>query len=77
MLIELFPTHHRTTAYSLGYNVTTAVLGGAAPLILTALYASTGNLLLPAYLVALTAVGTGVAAYLNKETAGRSLTQFV
>ncbi|WP_236796996.1 MFS transporter [Amycolatopsis sp. GM8] len=76
MMLELFPSHMRTTAYSLGYNVTTAVLGGAAPLILSALYIPTGNVLLPAFFVALSAVGTVIAAYLNKETAGRSLTNF-
>ncbi|MFD4640233.1 MFS transporter [Lentzea sp. NPDC058436] len=77
MMLELFPSHMRTTAYSLGYNVTTALLGGAAPLILSALYISSGNLLLPAFFVALSALGTAIAAYLNKETAGRSLTNFV
>ncbi|PSM40382.1 MFS transporter [Streptomyces dioscori] len=77
MMLELFPSHMRTTAYSLGYNVTTAVLGGAAPLILSALYVATNNVLLPAFFVALSAVGTAIAAYLNKETAGRSLTKFV
>ncbi|WP_020122000.1 MFS transporter [Streptomyces canus] len=76
MMLELFPSHMRTTAYSLGYNVTTAVLGGAAPLILSALYVSTDNVLLPAFFVALSAVGTAIAAYANKETAGRSLTEF-
>ncbi|MDH6522819.1 MHS family proline/betaine transporter-like MFS transporter [Streptomyces sp. SAI-135] len=76
MMLELFPSHMRTTAYSLGYNVTTAVLGGAAPLILSALYVSTGNVLLPAFFVALSAVGTAIAAYVNKETAGKSLTEF-
>jgi MHS family proline/betaine transporter-like MFS transporter len=76
MMLELFPSHMRTTAYSLGYNVTTALLGGAAPLILSALYISTGNFLLPAFFVGLSAVGTAIAAYLNKETAGRSLTNF-
>ncbi|GAA1852984.1 glycine betaine/L-proline transporter ProP [Pseudonocardia ailaonensis] len=77
MMLELFPSNVRTTAYALGYNVTTAVLGGAAPLILTALYGSTGNLLLPAFFVMVSAVGTAIAAYKNDETTGRSLTDFV
>ncbi|MFC5947493.1 MFS transporter [Pseudonocardia lutea] len=77
MMLELFPSRVRTTAYALGYNVTTAVLGGAAPLILTALYGSTGNLLLPAFFVMLSAVGTAIAAFKNEETKGRSLTDFV
>jgi len=77
LMIEMFPTHMRTTAYSLGYNVTTAVFGGAAPLILSALYLSTGNLLLPGFFIGLAAVGTGIAALVKKETVGRSLTQFV
>jgi MHS family proline/betaine transporter-like MFS transporter len=77
LMLEMFPTHMRTTAYSLGYNVTTALFGGAAPLILSALYLQTGNLLLPGFFIALSAVGTGIATFVKKETAGRSLTNFV
>jgi len=77
LMLEMFPTHMRTTAYSLGYNVTTAIFGGSAPLILSALYLSTGNLLLPGIFIALSAVGTGIATFVKKETKGRSLTHFV
>jgi MHS family proline/betaine transporter-like MFS transporter len=76
-LLEMFPTHVRNTAYSLGYNLTTAIFGGAAPLILTALIGQTSNILMPAFFVILTALGSGVAVLVHKETAHRSLTDDV
>jgi MHS family proline/betaine transporter-like MFS transporter len=68
VLVELFPTRVRGTAYSLGYNVSTAIFGGAAPLIMTAVIASTGNHAVPAYYVVLTAIGTTVAILISRES---------
>jgi MHS family proline/betaine transporter-like MFS transporter len=48
---ELFPTQLRSTAVSLVYNITVAVVGGFAPLIVTWLIAVTGNPLAPAFYV--------------------------
>ena len=72
-LVELFPTRVRGTAYSLGYNLATAIFGGAAPLIMTALIASTGVASIPAYYVIITAIGSGVAALFLVDRAGRSI----
>jgi MHS family proline/betaine transporter-like MFS transporter len=68
-LVELFPTRIRNTAYSIGYNVSTAVFGGAAPLVITALIARTGNSAIPAGYVVITAIGTAAAVLLARETA--------
>lgn len=72
-LVELFPTHVRGTAYSLGYNISTAIFGGAAPLVMTALITATGIASIPAYYVVLTAIGTGVAALFLADRAGRPI----
>lgn len=73
VLVELFPTRVRGTAYSLGYNVSTAIFGGAAPLVMTALIASTTNHAIPAYYVVLTAIGTTIAILMSKESSRHNL----
>ncbi|MGV9799853.1 MFS transporter [Mycobacterium sp. NPDC003449] len=69
ILAELFPTRVRYTAYSFGYNVSTAIFGGAAPLLLTYLMKETGNMSVPAIYMVLTAVITGIAITVARETA--------
>lgn len=57
-LPEQFPTEDRNTSLGLAYNVGNAALGGTAPLVIGALVAATGNVLMPAfYLVAACALG--------------------
>ena len=73
VLAELFPTRVRYTAYSLGYNVGTAIFGGAAPLIVTYLIGVSGNPSVPAFYVVFCAVATGVAVWLTRETAHEAL----
>lgn len=72
-LAELFPTKIRGTGYSLGYNLSTAVFGGAGPLVMTSLIAATSVTAIPAYYVMITAVGTGIAALTIRETSGAPL----
>lgn len=72
-LVEMFPTRVRNTAYSIGFNVSTAIFGGAAPLLMTALIAQTGDPAVPAYYVIFTAIGTGIAVAYAKETAQKDL----
>ena len=48
---ELFPTHMRSVAVALVYNLTVVVVGGFAPLIVTWLIAATGTPLAPAFYV--------------------------
>jgi MHS family proline/betaine transporter-like MFS transporter len=50
-MVELFPVLVRATAMSIAYNSGVALFGGAAPLIVAALIAKTGDPLAPAYYV--------------------------
>jgi MFS transporter, MHS family, proline/betaine transporter len=61
LLVELFPTRVRYSAYGLGYNVSSAVFGGTAPLLMTFLIAQTGNTYMPAFYAVLTALCTLIA----------------
>jgi MHS family proline/betaine transporter-like MFS transporter len=61
LLVELFPTRIRYSAYGLGYNISTALFGGTAPLLMTYLIAQTHNVYMPAFYAVITAVGTLIA----------------
>jgi MHS family proline/betaine transporter-like MFS transporter len=61
LIIELFPTRVRYSAYGLGYNISTAIFGGTAPLLLTWLINTTGNVYMPAFYAVITAIGTLIA----------------
>lgn len=63
MIVELFPTRVRYSAYGLGYNVSSALFGGAAPLLMTYLIAQTGSVYVPAIYAVLTALGTLAALH--------------
>ncbi len=72
-LVELFPTNVRYSAYGIGFNITTVIFGGSAPLVMTWLIGVTGDTAIPAYAVVLTAVITLLATLRLKETAGSAL----
>lgn len=57
-LPPLFPNRVRNTAYGLSYNVSTAIFGGGAPFIITALKNATGSKLMPAFFL----IGTALVA---------------
>uniref|UniRef100_UPI002454AC9E MFS transporter n=1 Tax=Nocardia cyriacigeorgica TaxID=135487 RepID=UPI002454AC9E len=66
----IFPTHVRYAGFALGYNVSTAVFGGTAPLVNEAVIESTGWSLFPAfYMIGATLIGLVAWAFL-RETAG-------
>lgn len=67
-LMELFPASVRNTSYSLGYNIGLAIFGGAGPLIVTTLIASSGDPGIPAYYVILSAVATAICTIYLAET---------
>ncbi|PKW16223.1 MFS transporter [Saccharopolyspora spinosa] len=73
VLVELFPTRIRVTAYSIGYNISTAIFGGAAPLFLTYFIDVTGDSHVPAYYIIATAVGTLLTTLAIPETAKKKL----
>jgi len=52
MLVELFPTDDRLTAYSLSYNIGSGVIGGTTPFIATWLIDVTGSSLAPCFYLA-------------------------
>ncbi|MEU5593971.1 MFS transporter [Streptomyces sp. NPDC020298] len=69
LLVELFPTRLRYSAYGLGYNLSSALFGGTAPLLMTWLIATTGNVNMPAFYAVLTALGTLAAVSVVKDRA--------
>ena len=73
LLVELFPTRVRYSAYGLGYNVSAALFGGTAPLLMTFLIAKTGNTGMPAFYAVLTALGTLIALSRVKDRAHQPL----
>ncbi|MEV6067554.1 MFS transporter [Nocardia sp. NPDC052001] len=69
----IFPTHVRYAGFALGYNVSTALFGGTAPLVNEAVIESTGWNYFPAfYMVGACAIGL-VAWMFLRETVGASL----
>jgi MHS family proline/betaine transporter-like MFS transporter len=73
VLVELFPTNVRYSAYGIGFSITTVIFGGSAPLVMTWLIGLTGDTSVPAYAVILTAAITLLAALRLTETAGSAL----
>ncbi|MGB2948671.1 MAG: MFS transporter [Rhodococcus sp. (in: high G+C Gram-positive bacteria)] len=72
-LPALFPTQVRYGGFAIGYNLSTSLFGGTAPLILTFLIDKTGSNLIPGWYMMLAAAITFVPILLMPETAGRSL----
>lgn len=72
-LAEMFPTNVRYSAYSIGFNLSTVIFGGSAPLLMTWLISLTGIASIPSYMVILTATLTLISALYLKETAGKPL----
>ncbi|GAB3970544.1 MFS transporter [Actinoallomurus acanthiterrae] len=73
LLVELFPTRLRYSAYGLGYNISSALFGGTAPLLMTYLIAKTGSVNVPAFYAVLTALGTLIAVSRVKDRAHQPL----
>jgi MHS family proline/betaine transporter-like MFS transporter len=55
-----FPVEIRYSAMAVGYNVSSALFGGTAPLVATWLIRETGNLAAPAWYVAASAVVSAI-----------------
>lgn len=73
VLTEMFPTTVRYSAYSIGFNVSTVIFGGSAPLVMTALINATGSSMIPAYAAIITAAITFVCCFFVRETRGSDL----
>ncbi|OON42000.1 metabolite-proton symporter [Izhakiella australiensis] len=68
MLAEMFPTHVRYTGLGLAYSLSNAVFSGGAGLIITGLMRQTGNLDIPAWYVA----GTALVSFFALLTLGKN-----
>lgn len=69
----MFPTHVRFAGFAIAYNVSTSLFGGTAPAFNSWLIGTTGDELMPAYvMMAACAIGA-VALRFTPETAGQSL----
>ncbi|WP_337060655.1 MFS transporter [Kineococcus sp. G2] len=73
LIVELFPTRIRYSAYGLGYNISSALFGGTAPLLMTWLIGTTGNVYMPAFYAVVTALGTLAAVSTVKDRAHEPL----
>jgi len=60
LIVELFPTRVRYSAYGLGYNISAAIFGGLAPFLMTWLIPKFG-IYVPAWYAVFTAIGTLIA----------------
>lgn len=68
-MTELFPTRYRTAAYGFGYNIGTAIFGGAAPALVAGLINATGSIWVPAFYLIVTSLVAGITALRIRETA--------
>lgn len=72
-LPALFPARVRGTGVAVGYNISFAIFGGTAPLLMTFFVDATGNLFMPAIYLALVALVTLVPVLMSPETARKPL----
>jgi MFS transporter, MHS family, proline/betaine transporter len=72
-LPALFPTRTRYAGLSIGFNVAVSLFGGTTPLVVTALIAATGSIMMPAYYLMFAALCGGLAVLFMGETARQSL----
>jgi MHS family proline/betaine transporter-like MFS transporter len=72
-LPAMFPTRNRYGGFSIGYSTSTAVFGGTAPLVITALISGTGNTTVPAFYLMGAAAIAIVPILLMPETARISI----
>lgn len=72
-LPAMFPTRVRYGAFAIGYNVSTALFGGTAPLVNDYFVGTTGNTFFPAYYLMGAAAVAIIPVLLLKETVGKPL----
>ncbi|WP_051165905.1 MFS transporter [Amycolatopsis orientalis] len=72
-ITEMFPTRLRYSAMALPYNLSSALFGGTAPFIATALIAWLGTPIAPAFWAMLAAIPTFIVYVRMRETAFSSL----
>lgn len=75
ILSELYMTATRATGMAISYNISFAIFGGVAPVILTTLLSKTGDDASPAYYLIITAIVSLVFVLFMREGRGVSLGQ--
>jgi MFS transporter, MHS family, proline/betaine transporter len=73
MFPAMFPTQVRYAGMAIGYNISTSIFGGTAPMVNQWLVARTGNLFVPAYYMMGACVIGAIALVFVTETSGCSL----
>ena len=69
----MFPTKNRYGGMSIGYSLSTAMFGGTAPIVISALITKTGNTSIPAFYIMAAALIAIVPIVLIPETARKSI----
>jgi MHS family proline/betaine transporter-like MFS transporter len=72
-LPALFPTRVRNGALAISYNIALSTVGGTTPLIAQALISSTGNAMVPAYMLIVAGLVGTVTLLFMPEVAGKPL----
>ncbi len=72
-LPALFPTNVRLGASSIGFNIAVSAFGGTTPLIAEALVLSTGNLLMPGYILIVAGIIGVISIYYIRESARKPM----
>jgi len=73
LLPALFPTKVRYGALAIAYNISISTVGGSTPLIAQALISSTGNVMVPAYMLVFAGLVGAVTLLFTPEVAGKRL----
>lgn len=73
VLPALFPTDVRLGALAVGFNISVSVFGGTTPLVAQAMVASTGDAMVPGYMLVVAGLIGAVALLFTPEMAGRRL----
>ncbi|OBJ50944.1 MFS transporter [Mycobacterium sp. 1423905.2] len=72
-LPALFPTRVRYGALAISYNISISAVGGTTPLIAQALISSTGNVMVPAYMLIAAGLVGVITLLFTPEVAGKPL----
>jgi MFS transporter, MHS family, proline/betaine transporter len=68
-MFKMFPTRTRYSGTAFGFSLASAIFGGTAPILSTYLIQKTGNLMMPAYYIAVCSI-IGFVAVLEKKRDG-------
>jgi MHS family proline/betaine transporter-like MFS transporter len=67
LLVELFPLKVRYSALSLAHSLSMSIFGGTAPLLVTQALKMSGDLMMPAYFLIISAAGSAVGLWFLRD----------